>query len=96
MKEELYNTVLRFLETFEDVFDKDWEYSKEMLGIQEETTEQKRNAKEMGLETIEVISSDGTFLNPKNDSEIEDWGYRGKLLKEYRILKEIISNRESL
>ena len=90
MDSELYDSILRFLDKFEQVFDKDWEYSKEMMGIQEETEEQKRNAKEMGLETIEIISSKGTFLNPKVDDETEDWGYRGALLQEYRRLKSII------
>ena len=88
---ELLDTIKRFIESFEQVFDKDWEYSKEMMGIQDETEEQKKNAKEIGLESIDIISGDGTFLNPKVDDETEDWGYRGALLQEYRKLKRIIS-----
>lgn len=83
------NRILKeFIKTFEEVLDKDWEYTKEMLGIPEETDEQKANAKAMGLETIEIISENGTFLNPKVEDETENWGHRGKLLKLYRELKK--------
>lgn len=79
-----------FIKTFEEVFDKDWNYTKEMLGIYEETEEQKKNAEEMGLETIDIISKDGTFLNPKIENETENWGNRAKLLELYRKLKNQI------
>lgn len=60
-----------------------------MLGVSEETDEQKENAKAMGLETIEIVSKDGTFLNPKVEDETEDWGNRGRLLELYRELKKL-------
>ncbi len=77
-----------FLNAFEEVFDRDWKYSKEMMGILDETEEQKQFNKQLGLETIEIISAEGTFLNPKVEDEIEDWGNRGELLIQYRRLKE--------
>ena len=66
--------IIEFINLFEEVFDKDWNYSKKMMGIYDPTEEQERNSKEMGLESIEIISSKGTFLNPKVDDETEDWG----------------------
>lgn len=63
-----------------------------MMSIQEETDEQKKIAKEMRLEIIEFISSDGTFLNPKIDDETDHWGYRRALLENYRRIKGIIEN----
>lgn len=77
-----------FIDAFEEVFDRDWDYTKEMLGIHGETEEQKRNSAEMGLESIPVVADDGTFINPKVDDEVEDWGNRGKLLHLYRELKK--------
>ena len=90
MSKNLKDSIAEFLHLFEEVFDRDWEYSKEMMGIREETEEEKRAAKEMNLETIEIISSDGTFINPKVEDETEDWGNRGALLCEYRILKVLL------
>lgn len=87
MKEDLKNEVVNFLKSFEEVFHNDWNYSKNMMGIQPETEEQKRNAKILGLETIYVIAENGTFIDPKVKDEIEDWGNRGELLKNYRELK---------
>ena len=77
MDNDLKQAVEKFLNEFEQVFDKDWEYTKEILGIVDETEEQKQQGPEMGLEVIYFISPDGTFLNPKVDDEIENWGYRG-------------------
>ena len=90
MSKNLNDSIADFLDLFEEVFDRDWEYSKEMMGIRKETEEEKRAAKEMNLETIEIISSDGTFINPKVENETEDWGNRGALLREYRILKVLL------
>ena len=80
-----------FLDAFEKVFDRDWAYTKQMLGIHGETAEQKQAAAEMGLEAIPVIADDGTFVCPKVDDEVEDWGNRGRLLAVYRALKKAIS-----
>ncbi len=90
MNRDLNNSIAKFLGLFEEVFDQDWEHSREMLGIRDETEEQKRATQEMGLETIEIIAKDGTFINPKVEDEFEDWGNRGALLKEYRKLKELL------
>jgi hypothetical protein len=92
MSNELRETLEKFLNAFEQVFDKDWNYTKEQLGIIEESDEQKQNLMQPGLETIYLISPDGTFLNPKVEDEMEDWGYRGMLLLEYRKLKNLLSN----
>jgi len=90
MDNKIKTTVEQFISLFEEVFDKDWKYSKEMMGIYDQTEEQKRNAKEMGLETIDIIADDGTFINPKIEDETEDWGYRGALLEKYRELKVLL------
>lgn len=79
-----------FIKAFEEVFDKDWTYSKQMMGVIEETEEQRENGRKMGLETIEMISPDGTFLHPKVEDETEDWGNRAKLLEAYKELKDLI------
>lgn len=91
MDKEIINSIRKFLESFEQVFDKDWDYTKEQLGVYEETAEQKENSAKMGLEAIYSISPDGTFLNPKVDDETEDWGYRGALLENYIQLKQLIA-----
>lgn len=89
---ELKDAVKKFVDAFEQVFDKDWAYSKERLGIYEETEEQKQNALNYGLETIHMISPDGTFLNPKVDDETEDWGHRTILIDQYRRLKILLAD----
>ncbi len=90
MTDETLTAVREFLEVFEDVFRDDWPYTKSMLGIRAETPEQAEAARKMGLETIHIISPDGTFLEPRVDNEIEDWGARGALLARYRRLKNLI------
>ena len=77
-----------FIAAFEQVFDADWMHTKEMLGIRSETPEQKKAAAAMGLESIYIISDDGTFINPKIKDKTEDWGNRGRLLAAYRKLKQ--------
>jgi len=78
--------VEEFLSAFEEVFDKDWSYTKEMLGIRAETQQQKQKVAELGLETIPIIAETGTFIHPKVDDETEDWGNRARLLAAYRAL----------
>ena len=78
--------VREFLNAFEEVFDKDWSYTKEMLGIRTETQQQKQRDAELGLETIPIIAENGTFIHPKVENETEDWGNRAKLLAAYRAL----------
>jgi hypothetical protein len=91
MDNDLKQAVEIFISEFEQVFDKDWDYTKEQLGIYDDTEEQKQAALEMGLQPIYLISPDGTFLNPKVEDEVDNWGYRGGLLREYRKLKELLS-----
>jgi hypothetical protein len=80
-----------FLEAFEQVFDKDWPYTKMMLGIHKETEQQKKAAAEFGMEIIPIIAESGTFIHPDVDDEAEDWGHRGQLLNAYRELKKSLS-----
>ena len=82
------DTVREFLDAFEEVFDRDWAHTRQMLGIKNETKEEKRAAAKLGLETIPVISDDGTFVNPKVQDEVEDWGNRRRLLAAYRALRK--------
>ncbi len=92
--QELIKAAEEFLDAFEVVFGDDWSYTKEMLGIQEETEAQKKAALEMGLETIDIISENGNFIKPGIEDETEDWGARGILLSKYRALKELLGNNE--
>ena len=80
--------VREFLNAFEEVFERDWTYTKKMLGIRDETEEQKAAAAKLGLETISIISEDGTFIHPKVEDEVEDWGSRSRLLAAYRALRK--------
>jgi hypothetical protein len=89
MTDETLIAVREFLEAFEEVFRDDWQYTKSMLGIRDETTEQAEAIRKMGLETIYRIAPDGTFLEPRVEDEIEDWGARGMLLRRYRRLKSL-------
>lgn len=82
--------VREFIDAFEEVFDRDWRYTKKMLGIREEATAQRAEAATLGLETIPVIAHDGTFIHPKVEDEIEDWGNRARLLAAYRALRKEI------
>ncbi|MEI9896762.1 MAG: hypothetical protein WDN28_23600 [Chthoniobacter sp.] len=95
MKDQTLIAVREFLETFEEVFGTDWQYTKSMLGIQDQTPEQTDAVRKMGLETIHIIASDGTFLEPRVDDETEDWGRRGALLERYRRLKSLTGQSDA-
>ena len=88
MPDDHADLIRRFMEAFEEVFDRDWSYTKEMLGTRDQTPEQRAECEKLGLETIPIVADDGTFLNPKVEDEVEDWGHRGLLLELYRELKE--------
>jgi len=61
MKTEFDSDLVReFLDAFEEVFDRDWDYTKGMLGSLDATEEQERCAAKLGLETIPIISAGGT------------------------------------
>ena len=91
MDNELKDSIIKFLEAFEQVFDKDWDYTKEQLGVVKETEDQKQNSINALLQTIHFISPDGTFINPKVKDEVNNWGHRPKLLIEYRKLIKLLS-----
>jgi hypothetical protein len=91
MTDDTLEAVRGFIEVFEEVFDKDWAYTKSMLGVKEQTPEQESALAEMGFDSIYKIAPNGTFLNPAVDDEIEDWGNRGLLLERYRRLAKLIS-----
>lgn len=68
-----HDTVREFLDAFEEVFDRDWTYTKEMLTALRVP--------------MPIIGEEGTFINPKVEDEVEDWGNRARLLEAYRALK---------
>lgn len=80
--------VREFLDAFEEVFDKDWVHTKQQLGVQEDTKEQRRACAEAGLESIPFIADDGTFVHPRVEDEVNDWGNRARLLQAYRALRK--------
>lgn len=88
---KLLELTRNFVQAFEEVFEHDWSYSKGMMGILDETEEEKKANEEFGLVPIDVISDSGTFVNPKVDCEIENWGNRAILLECYRELKKKLS-----
>lgn len=92
---QLIDQVKIFIAQLEVVFDKDWQYSKTMLNVREETEKQRKALKEMGLESIYMIDPNGTFLNPEVEDETENWGHRGKLLDLYRKLKSTLQSLEN-
>ena len=83
---ELKEAAKKFVDAFEQVFDKDWTYTKESLGVWDGPTELDSE------DSIPFIADDGTFLNPKVDDEIENWGHRAILLDEYRRLKKLLAD----
>lgn len=68
--------VAEFVGAFEEVFGRDWEYSKVLLGPP----------------NLDAFVAPGfTFINPGVDDEVEDWGARAKLLQTYRRLLETMN-----
>ena len=84
MKSVPENLVRQFINAFEEVFDRDWPYTREMLGVWTGTMEQVADADDITY----VIAPNGTFLNPNVEDEGEDWGNRAVLLRCYRELKK--------
>lgn len=85
--------VREFLEAFEEVFDRDWSYTKANLGIGGPTEEQKRaitKMAEFGFKWVPNQPEGTTFINPGLDDEFEDWHNRGRLLVAYRALKKAV------
>jgi hypothetical protein len=83
MQLEQLKIVSDFLEAFEAVFDNDWAYTKEMLGIYDVNNTEYHE---------DIISPHGTFLHPQVEDEVNDWGNRAFLLQNYRKLKESLTD----
>lgn len=81
---ELKETLTKFIDAFEQVFDKDWAYTKENLGIPGNSADDENS--------IPFISYNGTFINPEVDDETENWGHRAILLDQYRRLKRLFAD----
>ncbi len=79
--------IMKFVDAFEQVFDKDWTYTKQNLGIWGRPTDSEDEY------SIPFIAEDGTFLNPKVDDETENWGNRANLLDQYRKLKSLLADK---
>lgn len=78
MQDDFGAAVAAFVGAFEEVFSRDWEYSKTMLSSA----------------NIESFVSPGcTFLNPGVEDEVEDWGARAELLDKYRQLLKVMKQQ---
>lgn len=72
----LLTQLTSFMQSFELVFDGDWEHTQLMLQDESGTT----------------IDTKGTFLSPTVDDESNNWWNRGNLLTEYRNLIAIMKD----
>jgi hypothetical protein len=72
---DLHKALAAFLGAFEEVFGRDWEYSKVMLSP---------------ANIASFVAPGGTFLNGGVEDEEEDWGARAELLERYRQLLQIM------
>src|SRR5439155_17481851 len=96
MDHELEKELAVFFQNFEEVFHRDWSYTKAMLGIREPTeADHKILASIFGESDLEravfgSIAPNGTFLNPGLDDPGEDWIHRGRLLESYQRLLPIL------
>ena len=93
MDHELEKELALFFHWFEEVFDRDWPYTKIMLGIRETKDEDRKELEAIfgECEIIYTIAPDGTFLNPRVDNPGEDWGHRGLLLESYQRLVPLLN-----
>lgn len=75
MQDSFREAVAEFVGAFEEVFGRDWEYSREMFSSA----------------NVDFFVAPGcTFLNPGVEDEVDDWGARAKLLDQYRKLVQIM------
>jgi hypothetical protein len=72
---ELHEAIASFVGAFEEVFERDWEYSKVMLSA---------------ANIDSLVASGSTFLNPGVEDEEDDWGGRAELLEQYRSLLRVM------
>ena len=102
MNQELKEELNKFIEYFEQVLDKDWEYTSEMLGIP--FGEEKKKIELQQHKECEKIFGDqgpfeydgGTFLKPSIPLEdaCRDWGHKALLLKSYKNIKKLLETTE--
>ena len=97
---EVEKAAIEFVAAFEEVFGNDWSYTRSMLGIVDDPERDKQAAAIIGKifgetspEVRPIISPHGTFIDPKVDDTIEDWGNRAILLEAYSKLKKILVDR---
>ena len=78
--DELEAAVAEFVGALEEVFGRDWAYSKSCL---------------TAIEPVRhfFIQPEATFLEPGVADEEENWGARGVLLEKYRRLREVMERR---
>lgn len=74
---ELLEKVRAFVDSFEWVFDKDWDHSKMCLSDDMEER---------------FIKSTGTFIAPGVEHEGDDWAIRAGLLNNYRRLRAALDS----
>jgi hypothetical protein len=67
-----------FLDNFKLMFNNDWEYTKSMIK----------------QDNAELITGDGTFLEPGVESESDGWANRSALLESYRELVDYLKENE--
>jgi hypothetical protein len=92
MNNELEKELTEFFRWFDEVFHRDWRYTKSMLGIREATEEDCKKMESIfgECEVIHNVAPDGTFLDPRVDDPGEDWGHRGLLLASYKRLLPLL------
>jgi len=95
MNHELEKELAEFFRWFDEVFHRDWPYTKSMLGIREATEEDRKKMESIfgECEIRHTVAPDGTFLNPRVDDPGEDWGHRGLLLASYHRLLPLLKKQ---
>ena len=74
---DLREAVAAFVGAFEEVFERDWEYTQVMLAP---------------ANIGSFVAPGATFLNPGVEEEEEDWGARAELLERYRQLLRVMQD----
>ena len=102
MNENLNTEIKKFIEYFEQVLDKDWDYTSEMLGLP--FGEEKKNILLKQHEEYEKVFGEqepfeydsGTFLKPSIPLEdaCRDWGHKELLIKSYKNIKKLLEDTE--
>jgi hypothetical protein len=94
----LHEALQQFLEAFEAIFDRDWAYSREQLGILPPAeSEQARAAllTLLGEAAIEPMPLAATFLHPASPDDLGslNWGNYERLLACYVRLRKLAPPR---